>query len=198
MTVSLRIQAVKLLTLLGLCVALSCGMAFRPAEVQALPPASPTKSAEVRFLQNEQYIVTLLETIEAARDEIVMALYLFKTNGYRTNYPDRIVEHLAGAVQRGVKVRVLLERTGERDSFIDRSNEETAIRLRQGGIDVVFDGPSTRTHVKMIIVDRKILFTGSHNLTNSGLKYNNEVSLMVLSPDLADEALAYIDGIQGQ
>lgn len=198
MTLSMRAHALKLLALLALCIALCCGMPFRAAEVQALPPASPKKPAEGRLLQNEQYIATLLETIEAARDEIVMAFYLFKTNGYRTNYPDRIVERLAGAVQRGVKVRVLLERTDERDSFIDRSNEETAERLRQGGIDVEFDRPSTRTHVKMIIVDRKILFTGSHNLTNSGLKYNNEVSLMVLSPDLAEEALAYIDGITRQ
>lgn len=194
----MKTKALKLFVLLGLCVILNSGMLVRTAEVYALPPEGAKRTVEVRLLQNEQYIATLLETFEAARNEIVMAFYLFKTNGYRTNYPDRIVEGLTRAVQRGVRVRVLLEKTNEKNSFIDQSNEETAERLRRGGIDVEFDRPSMRTHVKMIIVDREILFVGSHNLTNSGLKYNNEASLMVFSPDLAEEALVYVDGIERQ
>jgi phosphatidylserine/phosphatidylglycerophosphate/cardiolipin synthase-like enzyme len=150
---------------------------------------------EVRLLPNKEYVSVLLETIERAESDIVIAVYLFKTNGYRSNYPDRIVAALGDAVQRGVEVRVLLEKTGDADSFIDRANAETAERLQKVGVDVVFDPPSRRTHVKMVVADREITFVGSHNFTNSGLKYNNETSIMVVSPDTALKALDYIDGI---
>lgn len=150
---------------------------------------------EVRLLPNEEYVSVLLETIAQAETEIVVAVYLFKTNGYRSNYPDRIVAALGDAVRRGVEVRVLLEKTGDADSFIDRANAETAERLQKVGVDVVFDPPSRRTHVKMVVADREITFVGSHNFTNSGLKYNNETSIMVVSPDTALKALDYIDGI---
>ena len=154
------------------------------------------ESGAVTFLENERYFETLLATFSQAREEIVLAVYLFKTNGYRANYPDRIVASLGEAAKRGVKVLVLLESTGDRDSFIERANRETAERLREAGVSVEFDQSSERTHIKMIVVDRRILFVGSHNMTNSGLKYNNEASLMVVSPRLADEALAYIGRIE--
>jgi len=178
-----KITITVLSALLILCAAVSA------AENAAREPV------EVRLLPNKEYVSVLLETIERAESDIVIAVYLFKTNGYRNNYPDRIVAALGDAVQRGVEVRVVLEKTEDADSFIDRANAETAVRLQKAGIDVAFDPPSRRTHVKMAVVDREITFVGSHNFTNSGLKYNNETSLMVVSPDTAGKTLDYIDGI---
>ena len=57
------------------------------------------------------------------------------------------------------------------------------------------DGPDRTTHAKMVIIDRRYLFIGSHNLTQSALKYNHEVSVRIDSPLLAEEALRYMKSL---
>ncbi|MDD5476314.1 MAG: phospholipase D-like domain-containing protein, partial [Syntrophales bacterium] len=162
--------------ILSLCIVMCAGLALVPPPISASTFDDRLKGETVQFLENERYFKVLVDTFEKAREEIILAFFLFKTNGHSSNYPDRILESLARAARRGVSVRVLLEKTNDENSFIDKANAETAERLRSAGIPVEFDRSSTRTHVKMIVVDREILFVGSHNMTNSGLKYNNEVS----------------------
>jgi HKD family nuclease len=143
----------------------------------------------IKLLRDGEYFATLLQAINGAEKEIEMAFFLFKTNGYKNNYPDILLHHLTKAAQRGVRIRVLLER----GNSINTSNGETALRLRKGGIDVSFDTPNITTHTKVIVIDGRYTFLGSHNLTASALKYNHELSLLIDSPELAMEALHYID-----
>jgi len=37
-----------------------------------------------------------------------------------------------------------------------------------------------------------VLILGSHNMTQSALKYNNEISIMISRPDLAKDARKYM------
>jgi phosphatidylserine/phosphatidylglycerophosphate/cardiolipin synthase-like enzyme len=149
----------------------------------------------VRILANDEYFKEIMKAVADARKEIVMAFYIFKTNGYKGNYPDAFIEGLASAVKRGVKVKVVLERTKEGGSSLDLLNTKTAHRLRKRGVDVHFDSPSVTTHVKLVVIDKRLTFVGSHNMTNSALKYNNEVSLAIESPETAVEAVQYINSI---
>ena len=153
-------------------------------------------AGRIRLLEDSDYFPTLLDAIDRATSEIVMVYFLFKTTGYEGNYTDRIVTHLIGAAERGIQVSVILERSKEARSMVDRNNEETAQRLKKGKIRVVFDTPRTTTHTKTAVIDRRFVFLGSHNLTNSALKYNHELSLLADSPSLAEEVLDYIDGIK--
>ena len=57
------------------------------------------------------------------------------------------------------------------------------------------DAPDRTTHAKLVVIDRRYLFVGSHNLTQSALKYNHEVSVRIDSPPLAEEALAYLKSL---
>ncbi|NTW77347.1 MAG: hypothetical protein HGB33_06165, partial [Syntrophaceae bacterium] len=41
-------------------------------------------------------------------------------------------------------------------------------------------------------IDQRLVLLGSHNLTQSALKYNNEMSLLIDRPDLAKEARTYM------
>ncbi|MBE9545912.1 MAG: phospholipase [Proteobacteria bacterium] len=147
------------------------------------------------LLKNRAYFPTLIKAIDNAKNEIVMSFFLFKTNGYRSNYPDRLLNHLIRAAERGVKVKVLLEIGKDSNSQINKNNIETAMRLRKGGIDVSFDHPTTRTHTKVVVIDRRYTFLGSHNLTSSALKYNNELSVLIDSPKVARKALSYINSL---
>ncbi|MCK5194474.1 MAG: phospholipase, partial [Desulfobulbaceae bacterium] len=65
--------------------------------------------------------------------------------------------------------------------------------LRKHGITVLFDSIKTTTHTKLVIVDQRFSFVGSHNLTHSALAYNHELSLLINNRQLARELTDYIE-----
>ena len=158
---------------------------------------SPLSDSDCRatLLKNRDYFPALIKAIDNARKEIVMSFFLFKTNGYRKNYPDRLLNNLIRAAERGIKVKILLEIGKNSNSLINKNNMETAKRLKNGGIDVYFDSLHTKTHTKVVVIDRRYTFLGSHNLTNSALKYNNELSIFIDSTKVARETLNYINSL---
>ncbi|MBN1827773.1 MAG: phospholipase [Deltaproteobacteria bacterium] len=155
------------------------------------------KDPSVRLVKDGAYLNLLCTAIAGAKNEIVMTFFLFKTTGHAEGAPDRVVGRLAEARERGVHVRVILERSNERKSAVDGANEETAKILKEKGISVTFDSPAVTTHVKAVVIDRRYVFLGSHNMTNSALKYNRELSVFVDSTALAEEMLAYLNGSAG-
>ncbi len=158
--------------------------------------AAALEDGRVRLLEDRDYFPVFMQAVDGAKSEIVLSFFLFKTNGSRTSYTDRLLAGLVLAAKRGVQIRIVLERgNGARDSQVDESNRETATRLRQEGIDVVFDSPGTTTHTKVAVIDGRYIFLGSHNLTNSALKYNHELSVCIDSPPLAGETLRYIESL---
>jgi phosphatidylserine/phosphatidylglycerophosphate/cardiolipin synthase-like enzyme len=173
--------------------------------VISFPPStalssSPSREFETnicrgRLLADGEYFKVIKEALEGAQSEIVMSYFLFKTNGYKSSYPDMILNRLIAAAKRGVRVKIILERDANRSSMINRSNRETGERLRREGIEVLFDSPKTKTHTKVAVIDRRYVFLGSHNLTSSALKYNHELSFVIDSPQMARETLDYINGL---
>ena len=150
----------------------------------------------ITLLEDGEYFQAFMRGVGEAKREIVMSFFLFKTNGYSTNRPDRVLAALGFAAERGVRVRIILERgNGGEDSSVDASNRETAERLREKGIKVIFDSPRVTTHTKAAVIDGRYIFLGSHNLTNSALKYNRELSVYIDSPPLAEEVLRYIGSL---
>lgn len=179
---------------------LSLFLLIYPCSLKAALPHSDsnntvTRDCHVTLLKDTSYLPVILEMIDNAQSEIVMSFFLFKTNGYSNSYPDIFLQHLIKAAKRGVKVTVILEReTGSR-STLNQTNRATAKRLQQGGIHVCFDAPFTTTHTKVIVIDRRYTCIGSHNLTNSALKYNHEISVLIDSPMMAEKTLRYINSL---
>lgn len=181
---SLRCRAVCLIA--ALLMMLSAGT---PALHAAGPKDAP---CDASLLKNGEYYAALGRAIDEAKTEIVMASYIFRTAGKKGSFPDVIAEKLAGAAARGVRVGVVLERGSREDSELDADNSKTAQLLRDKGIKVCFDSPQKTTHAKLVVIDRRLTFAGSHNMTQSALKHNNEVSVMISSEATADEAHRYI------
>lgn len=100
--------------------------------------------------------------------------------------------HLSQAVRRGVKVKVILENTGNRDQKLDEQNHRTKKNLEEKGVKVYLDSPRRTTHTKLIVIDQKTILLGSHNLTSAALKYNNEVSILLENHALAKSARDYM------
>ncbi|MBI5407457.1 MAG: hypothetical protein HZA18_07165 [Nitrospirae bacterium] len=162
----------------------------------------PPKNVELRatesrviILEDKAYFDALLDKINRARSNILISMYLFKTTGRKESPANKIKEALIKAVKRGVHVKVLLEVESGRSSSLNKENRYTADGLIKGGVKVSFDSPGKRTHTKAIVVDNRYTFIGSHNLTSSALGYNNELSLMIDSADVAGETTRYIEEI---
>ena len=158
-------------------------------------PRINTRPGEIKVLPDSIYYDTLLNFILYAEDRINITLFVFKTTSSPKNKPSLLIKALADARRRKVDVTVLLEHSSY-DEGLNEENERTAKLLRKQGIKVRFDSPKATTHSKLVIIDNRFCFVGSHNFTHSALAYNNELSLLVDSKLLAQELQRYIKAIK--
>jgi phosphatidylserine/phosphatidylglycerophosphate/cardiolipin synthase-like enzyme len=78
------------------------------------------------------------------------------------------------------------------------SNEGTEYDLfRQAGLDVRLDGSEGMMHHKVIIIDEKIVITGSYNFTNSAETRNDENVVIIFSPEAAAQYMAEFQRVFG-
>jgi phosphatidylserine/phosphatidylglycerophosphate/cardiolipin synthase-like enzyme len=166
--------------------------AYSPAPAAEKRSQNSDTGCPAILLTNEDYFPALLEAIDEAQSEIFMSIFSFKAGAYKNSYPDRIMGHLAKAVKRGVTVIVILENTKNPYDELNIQNRQTGKLLAEKGIKVYYDDPKTTTHTKLIVIDQKLVFLGSHNLTQSALKYNNEISILLKRPDLAKRSRDYM------
>ncbi|MHB8828577.1 MAG: phospholipase D-like domain-containing protein [Syntrophales bacterium] len=155
------------------------------------------RPVQARLLTDREYFDVLRDGIEGAQTEIVICAYLFKTLAGAKGFPEKILKSLSAAAKRGVRVLAVMELSQDSGDLL-QTNAETAKRLEQAGIKVCPDPRNKVTHAKLAVIDRRQLFIGSHNLTQSALKYNHEASVWIESPAMAGEALDYIDSVCGE
>ena len=159
---------------------------------KAGPP--PQTAAEAKLLLDRDYFTALMDGVDSARAEIFLSAYLFRTIEGARGYPEAVLKRLLAAVKRGVRVDVILERNKDADD-LSRNNAETAERLKEAGVRVCMDAPDRVTHTKLVVIDRRYLLIGSHNLTQAALKFNHEASVWIDSVPLAEEALSYMKSL---
>lgn len=88
-----------------------------------------------------------------------------------------IVEALITLESRDIPVRVVTD-----DGNTDQA---TTNRLRRNGITVVGDGRTALMHNKFIVIDERIVWTGSLNYTSNGAYCNNNNAVRFDVPELA-------------
>jgi phosphatidylserine/phosphatidylglycerophosphate/cardiolipin synthase-like enzyme len=155
-----------------------------------------TQEPRVTFLPNEAYFDALIPHLAQAKHEIVIGMFLFAPGDHENNRANQVKEALIDAAKRGVRVRVLLDASDDAD-FSTEANRGIAKELRRRGVSVQFDSPTRTTHTKLVIIDQRYVFLGSHNFTHSALRHNNEASVLIESAKLAQQALNYLQGIGG-
>lgn len=147
---------------------------------------------KVHLLAGGEYFYALRDAIDGARQSIFVAIYLFKTSPYPTNRATGILNALAHAARRGLDVTVIMERSDDPESFVNIENAKTGRRLLQAGAKVFWDRPDRKLHIKAVVIDHHLIFLGSHNLTHSAMKYNQEMSLMLNDPEIANKIIKKI------
>lgn len=151
--------------------------------------------AKVTLLPDHKYYDALSGGIRRAKREIKGCFFLFKVSAGRNSLPLALVDELIAAHRRGVRVSLELEQDTMGKGSVYEQNRRAASMLKEAGVSVRFDVPRTTTHVKAMVIDGRFVYLGSHNLTQSALKYNNELSVMIDSPELAAEVGGYLDNL---
>lgn len=121
--------------------------------------------------------------IKAARREIIIQ------NPYLLPDDDAI-EALAEAVRRGVEVKVMVPATTSTDSPIVQhaSHQRFGLLLKKGV--KIWEYKKTLLHQKVMIVDGVWSCVGSTNFDRRALQLNDEISLGVLDPAIAQQLRA--------
>jgi phosphatidylserine/phosphatidylglycerophosphate/cardiolipin synthase-like enzyme len=130
------------------------------------------RRVEVYFSPDDKISPRLVELIGSAKTSVEFLAYAFTSNPLADAL---IARHKAGVSVRGV---------------FDASQYESNIggeydNLKQFKLDVRLDKFNGLMHHKVIIIDRKVVVTGSYNFTSSADKTNDENVVIVYDPDLA-------------
>ncbi len=122
---------------------------------------------------------------KSEKPEIVIALMNFlnmaEKNIYGVLYDldyNPIAELLIHKFQSGVDVKLVIER--------DNSNKECVLKCKQAGIPIVEDNNSALMHDKFFVIDGSSVWTGSTNVTYNCLFLNDNNSVLIYSPQLAE------------
>jgi len=66
------------------------------------------------------------------------------------------------------------------------------------GVPVQMDNNGTTTdHLKLVVIDNKIVYVGSHNWSESALYYNHETSVRTVSEIIANLFEEYLEVTYG-
>jgi len=137
----------------------------------AVPSPSPTPIPpwySVYFVPGDKVEEHAVELIRSAEESIDVAIY-------ELSLPS-IAEALLEAKQRGVKVRVIMD-----DECAAKGNSQYP-RLKEFATD---HNKRDFMHDKFMVIDGKIVWTGSANLTERGVRFNNNNVIVIQSPKLA-------------
>ena len=118
----------------------------------------------------------------AITDEIVAAKSEIRVQAYSFTNPV-IVQALADAQQRGVDVVLVLDKSNRTQKY------SAADYASHAGIPTVIDDRHAIAHNKIMIIDGKVVITGSYNFTRAAEKSNAENIVIIESGAIADKYL---------
>jgi len=116
----------------------------------------------------------LVDLINKAHKEIIIrSPYIVLNNSLRNV--------ITSAVQRGVKITFLAGAESDFSSFYEKCLKKMARQVRKLGAELI-ENPGYFHHDKCIIIDRKFLFTGSHNFDWISRRLQHELSILTNDP----------------
>ena len=126
-------------------------------------------------------VIPLLQKAEYSIDILVFdwRWYSLEPNASIQKFNNEILI----AKKRGVKVRAL----------VNNSIVPTILHLKN--LQVKRVGTKTLMHVKFLIIDKKIMVLGSHNLSKNAFTINHEVSLIVDDQTSIKRCLLYFENL---
>lgn len=139
----------------------------------------------LKEIQGISVYFTTPDNSKKENPEIVIALKNYLNNAQKNIYGaiydldyDPIAELLIHKFRSGVDVKLVIEE--------DNSHKECVLKCKRAGIPIREDNNSALMHNKFFVVDGSSVWTGSTNMTYNCLFLNNNNSLLIYSPQLAE------------
>ncbi|MBU90049.1 hypothetical protein CMO94_00790 [Candidatus Woesearchaeota archaeon] len=132
----------------------------------------------------EEGINKILNLVRNAEKSVKVAIFSFTHEG--------LGDELVKADIKGLDVNVLVER---KQRNVQKSQYT---RLKDFGVNILVDGNKYNMHHKFIIIDSKIIITGSPNFSFSGYNRNDENFLIIYDESLALKFVKEFDGLFGE
>jgi len=149
---------------------------------------------EVYDLLDEEYYQSVKDDMENASETILVAMYsMIYDPGDLDDWANDLIRELVNAKDRGVNVTVIIENRTYFGYMND--NLEAYQYLSENNVTVQLDNEDDTDHMKLVIIDDNIVYVGSHNWSESGLYYNHETSVKIVSEDIAEIFTAYFETI---
>jgi phosphatidylserine/phosphatidylglycerophosphate/cardiolipin synthase-like enzyme len=153
--------------------------AFRTTTATAVVTTTSTATTTVNmpsvretcFSRVERCDVLLISLINRANRSVYVAVYSFTR--------DSLATALISAKERGVEVRVVIER----ERAYEQGSEYP--RLKSAGVDVRLDGNPNSMHHKFMVIDGYIVVTGSYNWSSAAEERNDENVVVIFDRDVA-------------
>ena len=148
------------------------------------------EGAELEALEDREYYRAVIEDINGAEKEVLVAMYLMVYDpDDPEDWANDLIRALVKAHERGVAVKVIIEYRTYRGTL--EVNLEAFKYLREHGVEVKLDNDTETDHYKLVIIDERIVYVGSHNWSEAGLYYNRETSIRVVDAGIARELREY-------
>ena len=128
---------------------------------------------ETYFAPDDHPQKRIIQLIEEAQESIDFLYYSFTA--------DDVADALIDQAQTGIAVR----------GVVDAYQEGTGLggeyqHLKDAGLEVYLDRHPEKLHHKVMVIDSRIVITGSYNLTRSAEELNDENLLIIHDPDIAE------------
>lgn len=128
---------------------------------------------EYQLFRDDAFIPALYESIESANRRIWMTTYIFSGK-----VSEELLVRLSKAHERGVQIRLLVDRIGSGLLFPSKSTNETLSALpfnisifRESFFKSILF-VEKRLHSKIVVIDDNLAFIGAHNLRDEVLSQN--------------------------
>ena len=153
-----------------------------PATLFGAPSAEATQTLaadSIDVLAGSTYYARLREMLAAAAQRIDVCMFHIAMPA--SNHPTkRLLEALVAARNRGVTVRVLVDRDRDEDPYRSTVINEIAVGwLRDAGVNVREDASDKLLHSKFVLVDAELMVIGSHNWTAGSYFVYDDLSLAI-------------------
>lgn len=139
-----------------------------------------TGSIRVYFSPHGGCTDAIVKQIDQAKQEILIQAYSF------TSKP--IAQALIAAQKRGIKITAVLDKSNWTQKY------SAATFLKNVGIPVYIDEAHAIAHNKVMIIDNRVVITGSFNFTG-GAENKNAENLLVIE-DMPELTRAYRENFQ--
>jgi phosphatidylserine/phosphatidylglycerophosphate/cardiolipin synthase-like enzyme len=157
---------------------------------------SQAEQKYIYVLVDRDYYYSILNDLRSANNCVYIAMYSMIYDPDDTfDWANDLIRELVNAKQRGVNVSVVIEyRTYY--GYID-DNLPAYNYLHSNGVNVKLDNETDTDHLKLVVIDNKIVYVGSHNWSESALYYNHETSVKIISEEIAQSFIEYLKNNYG-